>query len=127
MPKNKINYMKLTENIKLNDGTKIDKGTSVRMNYKEGPFYNVELNENNNVKKIFWITEGQGKISISRNITFNKKEIEEHLKDLKETWFENSDSNKKIFVDSMNRVETIGISENKTISIKKRGRPKKIK
>lgn len=51
MAKNKITYMKLLENIKLNDGTFIEKGTSIKMNYKEGPFLNVEFNEGENVKK----------------------------------------------------------------------------
>ena len=115
--------MKLIENIKLNDGTIIDKGTSVRMNYKEGPFYNVELSENNNVKKIFWITEDQGKTSIVKNHKWNKKTLDEHIKDLKETWFDVSsktEENKKlIIVDS--------ISEKNVLPQKKRGRPKKIK
>lgn len=114
--------MKLTEHIKLNDGTVLDKGTSVRMNYKEGPFFNVQISENNNVKKIFWITEEQGKISISKNISFNKKQIEEHIKDLKETWFEDPsklENKKLIIVDS--------ISEKIALPEKKRGRPKKNK
>jgi len=123
MANSKITYMKLIENIKLNDGTIIDKGTSVRMNYKEGPFYNVELSENNNVKKIFWITEDQGKTSIVKNHKWNKKTLDEHIKDLKETWFDVSsktEENKKlIIVDS--------ISEKNVLPQKKRGRPKKIK
>jgi hypothetical protein len=123
MSNNKITYMKLIENIKLNDGTIIDKGTSVRMNYKEGPFYNVELNENNNIKKIFWITEDQGTITIVKNYIWTKKKLEEHIKDLKETWFDvisKTEENKKlIIVDS--------ISEKIVLPQKKRGRPKKIK
>jgi hypothetical protein len=123
MSNNKITYMKLIENIKLNDGTIIDKGTSVRMNYKEGPFYNVELNENNNIKKIFWITEDQGTITIVKNYIWTKKKLEEHIKDLKETWFDvisKAEENKKlIIVDS--------ISEKIVLPQKKRGRPKKIK
>ena len=115
--------MKLIENIKLNDGTIIDKGTSVIMNYKEGPFYNVELNENNNIKKIFWITEDQGTITIVKNYIWTKKKLEEHIKDLKETWFDvisKTEENKKlIIVDS--------ISEKIVLPQKKRGRPKKIK
>jgi len=119
----KITYMKLIENIKLNDGTIIDKGTSVRMNYKEGPFYNVELNENNNIKKIFWITEDQGTITIVKNYIWTKKKLEEHIKDLKETWFDipsKLEENKKIIIiDS--------ISEKNVLPQKKRGRPKKLK
>ena len=122
MTNNKITYMKLIENIKLNDGTIIDKGTSVRMNYKEGPFYNVEISENNNIKKIFWITEDQGKTTVVRNYVWKKKQLEEHIKDLKETWFEdptNQNDKKIILVDS--------ISEKSLVPQKKRGRPKKIK
>jgi len=119
----KITYMKLIENIKLNDGTIIDKGTSVKVNYKEGPFYNVELNENNNIKKIFWITEDQGKTTIVKNHVWTKKKLEEHIKDLKETWFNvpsKLEENKKtIIIDS--------ISEKNVFPQKKRGRPKKLK
>jgi hypothetical protein len=123
MAKNKITYMKLLENIKLNDGTTVDRGTSIRMNYKEGPFLNVEINEGQNVKKIFWITEGQAKTSIIKNQSWTKKNFEEHIKDLKETWFEkDSDGNKKIIVDSLSEIK----STESTIA-KKRGRPKKIK
>jgi hypothetical protein len=121
MAKNKITYMKLLENIKLNDGTVVDKGTSVRMNYKEGPFLNVEMNEGQNVKKIFWITEEQAKTSIIRNHIWTKKNFEEHVKDLKETWFEkDNNQNKKVLVDSLS-------DSKETITVKKRGRPKKIK
>jgi len=123
MAKNKVTYMKLLENIKLNDGTVVDRGTSVRMNYKEGPFLNVEINEGQNVKKIFWITEEQAKTSIVRNQTWTKKNFEEHIKDLKETWFEKDNGeNKQILVDSMSN-----INSKETTTAKKRGRPKKIK
>jgi hypothetical protein len=119
MAKNKITYMKLLENIKLMDGTVIDKGSSVRMNFKEGPHLNVEINEGQNVKKIFWITEDQAKNSITKNQVWTKKNFDDHNKDLKETWFESDlKDNKKIIIDTF----TVEI-ENK----KKRGRPKKIK
>ncbi len=116
--------MKLLENIKLNDGTVVDKGTSIRMNYKEGPFLNVEINEGQNVKKIFWITEEQAKTSIVRNHIWTKKNFEEHIKDLKESWFEkdNNENKKVLLVDSL----TDSISKENTAA-KKRGRPKKIK
>lgn len=110
--------MKLLVNIKLNDGTTIEKGTSVRMNYKEGPFFNVELNEGDNVKKIFWITDEQAKTSIVRNQVWTKKKLEDHIVDLKETWFEQKDSNKILKIDSIT---------SEPILLKKRGRPKKIK
>lgn len=119
MAKNKITYIKLIEKINLNDGSIIDKGTSVKLNFKEGPFYNVELCENNNVKKIFWITEQQGKISSTRNQTFTKKEFEEHLKDIQETWFKNDN----------NQADKILLSNEIKSDLKitkKRGRPKKI-
>jgi hypothetical protein len=124
MAKNKITYMKLLENIKLNDGTVVDKGTSIRMNYKEGPFLNVEINEGQNVKKIFWITEEQAKTSIVRNHIWTKKNFEEHIKDLKESWFEkdNNENKKVLLVDSL----PDSISKENTTA-KKRGRPKKIK
>ena len=116
--------MKLLENIKLNDGTVVDKGTSIRMNYKEGPFLNVEINEGQNVKKIFWITEEQAKTSIVRNHIWTKKNFEEHIKDLKESWFEkdNNENKKVLLVDSL----PDSISKENTTA-KKRGRPKKIK
>lgn len=119
---NKITYIKLTNNIKLNDGSIVEKGTSVRMNYKEGPFYNVEINESSNIKKIFWITEDQGKISVTRNQKWNKKKMDEHSKDLNETWFDVVNRNEKELVVSKKISEPIN---NKTL--KKRGRPKKIK
>lgn len=119
MAKNKITYIKLTEKINLNDGSIIDKGTSVRLNYKEGPFYNVEICENSNVKKIFWITEQQGKISSTRNQTLTKKEFDEHLKDVQETWFksDNTQNEKILFTNEI---------KNDFKLTKKRGRPKKI-
>lgn len=122
MAKNKITYMKLLENIKLNDGTLIEKGTSIKMNYKEGPFLNVEYSESENIKKIFWITDEQAKTSIVRNQVWTKKKLDEHIKDLNETWFEDPtklENKKLIIVDS--------ISEKIALPEKKRGRPKKIK
>lgn len=111
--------MKLLQNIKLMDGTVIDKGSSVRMNYKEGPHLNVEISEGQNVKKIFWITEDQAKHSITRNQVWTKKNLDEYNKDLKELWFEtDSNNDKKIIIDTIHVDD-----ENK----KKRGRPKKIK
>lgn len=110
--------MKLLQNIKLMDGTVIDKGSSVRMNYKEGPHLNVEISEGQNVKKIFWITEDQAKYSITRNQVWTKKNLDEYNKDLKELWF-NTDSNNKKNINNEIKVD----SDNK----KKRGRPKKIK
>lgn len=110
--------MKLLENIKLNDGTFIEKGTSIKMNYKEGPFLNVEFNEGENVKKIFWITDEQAKTTIIKNQVWTKKKFEEHLNDIKETWFEPNSCDNTIIIDSIS---------SEPILSKKRGRPKKIK
>lgn len=94
MPERKITYLKLQEKIKLEDGTTYEKGTSVRLNYKEGPFFNVEVHDSHNIKRIFWITEEKGKTSATRTEKWTKKLAEEHHKDLAETWFElNTTSN----------------------------------
>lgn len=90
MPERKITYLKLQEKIKLEDGTTFEKGTSVRFNYKEGPFFNVEAHDTHNVKRIFWITEEKGKQSATRTEKWTTKMAEEHHKDLAETWFEPS-------------------------------------
>lgn len=88
MPAKKVTHIKLLEKIKLNDGTVLDKGTSVRFNHKEGPFFNVEFYDSHNVKRIFWITEDQGKISATRTERWSSKKTEEHQMDISETWFE---------------------------------------
>lgn len=123
MAKNKVTYLKLLVNIKLNDGTTIDKGTSVKMNYKEGPFLNVELLENKNIKKIFWITEDQAKFSTARNQNWNKKMLEEHIKDIEETWFDEVKKNDSSTIDKKQNLINVEISSKPVI--KKRGRPKK--
>lgn len=84
----KITYIKLLEKVTLQDGTIIDKGTSVRFNYKEGPFFNVELHDTHNVKRIFWITEEKGKVSTTRSENWTPKMAIEHQKDIAESWFD---------------------------------------
>jgi len=91
----KITYIKLLEKIKLNDGTVLEKGTSVRFNYKEGPFLNVELHDSHNVKRIFWITEDKGKVSATRTENWTSKMTSEHQRDLAETWLEGNGGKKK--------------------------------
>lgn len=88
MATTKITYIKLLEKVKLNDGTTLDKGTSVRFNYKEGPFFNVELHDSHNVKRIFWITEDKGKVSATRTEKWTPKMMAEHQRDIAETWLE---------------------------------------
>ena len=90
MASRKITYIKLIEKVKFNDGTVLEKGTSVRFNYKEGPFFNVELHDSHNVKRIFWITEDKGKVSATRTENWTPKMISEHQKDIAETWLEGS-------------------------------------
>lgn len=120
MAKSKITYLKLLQNIKLNDGTVIDKGTSIKMNFQEGPFYNVELLENKNVKKIFWITEDQARISVTRNQNWNKKMQEDHIRDIEETWLDNIKKGESSSLKKNTNSEPVVQK-----SIKKRGRPKK--
>ena len=108
MGKEKVTYIKLIETVKLHDGTVVDKGTLVRLNYKEGPFLSVETEENDNIKKIFWIDEEKGKNLINRSEKINKKKNEIHEKDIKETWFD------------------VGNVDVKSV-VKKSGRPKKKK
>ena len=95
MAPRKITYIKLLEKIKLNDGTVLDKGTSVRYNYKEGPFMNVEFFDSHNVKRIFWITEEKGKISATRTEKWTSKMASEHHRDIAETWFEQTPNDKQ--------------------------------
>lgn len=87
----KITYIKLLEKVKLNDGTVLDKGTSVRYNCKEGPFLGVEYHDAHNVKRMFWITEEKGKISTTRTEKWTPKMIEEQQRDIAETWFESNE------------------------------------
>ena len=95
MASRKITYIKLLEKVKLNDGTVIEKGTSVRFNYKEGPFFNVELHDSHNVKRIFWITEDKGKVSATRTESWTPKMMAEHQRDIAETWLEGNGEKKK--------------------------------
>lgn len=95
MASRKITYIKLLEKVKLNDGTVLEKGTSVRFNYKEGPFLNVELHDSHNVKRIFWITEDKGKVSATRTENWTPKMMAENQRDIAETWLEGNGEKKK--------------------------------
>lgn len=95
MASRKITYIKLLDRIRLNDGTVLDKGTSVRFNYKEGPFMNVEIHDSHNTKRIFWITEDKGKVSATRTEKCTPKALTEHQRDLAETWLDQISQNKK--------------------------------
>jgi hypothetical protein len=95
MASRKITYIRLLEKIKLKDGTVLEKGTSVRFNYKEGPFLNVELHDSHNVKRIFWITEDKGKVSATRTESWTSKMMSEYQKDLAETWLDGNGEKKK--------------------------------
>lgn len=95
MASRKITYIKLLEKVKLNDGTVLEKGTSVRFNHKEGPFLNVELHDSHNVKRIFWITEDKGKVSATRTESWTPKMMSEYQKDLAETWLDGNGDKKE--------------------------------
>lgn len=90
MPPKKITFYKLMEKVQLQDGTVFEKGTSVRYNYKEGPFFNVEAQDSHKSKKIFWVTEDKVKPTTTRTEKWTTKMVEEHQKDIMETWFESS-------------------------------------
>lgn len=115
MASRKITYIKLLEKIKLNDGTILEKGTSVRFNYKEGPFLNVEYHDSHNVKRMFWITEEKGKVSITRTEKWTPKMIEDHQRDIAESWFDSVDKKK----DSTDKKESIKIK--RTVKRKQNG------
>lgn len=108
MAARKITYVKLLEKMKLNDGTLLEKGTSVRLNYREGPFFNVELYDSHNVKRIFWISEDKAKVSVTRTEKWTPKMAREYQMDLAETWF-----------DTNSEVEKIQVKEKKTTIDKK--------
>ncbi len=90
MPKKKVYYYKLTENVTLSDGMTIKKDEIVRFNYKEGPFLNVEFLADKDIKRSFWVTDDQCVKAKSKNEVWDKKMIEEHDQDLNETWFQRS-------------------------------------
>lgn len=105
MASRKITYIKLLERVKLNDGTVLEKGTSVRFNHKEGPFLSVELHDSHNVKRIFWITEDKGKVSATRTESWTSKMMSEYQKDIAETWLEDNGEKKKVIPEGVKKTK----------------------